>query len=286
MDDHLLLAAEEPEVAVLVGAGEVAGVQPLVAHDLLGRLRRFPVAGHAAAGADPDAADRFRPDRLAVFVADRDAEAADRRPDRALLDDPGGRVERRQADLGHPVALDDREAGGGGELVQQLGRDLVGAGPADPQRGEVARLQVVVAHQRRERGRDHRQHRRLVLAQQRQQLVASVLRATTTSAADRERRSAPRGRSRCATSRSRAGRRRSASSSKAAAALAIIQRSDSRVWVTPFAGPVLPEVKKIAAGLVGVGRRLLGRKRIAAEERLEAVVPVAGAPLPRSAPSA
>ena len=32
-------------------------------------------------------------------------------------------------------------------------------------------------------------------------------------------------------------------------AYASIQRIDSWVWVTPLAGPVLPEVKKIAAGL-------------------------------------
>ena len=42
-------------------------------------------------------------------------------------------------------------------------------------------------------------------------------------------------------------------SSSAAAALATIQRSVSRVWVTPFAGTVLPEVKKITAGAVGSG---------------------------------
>ena len=45
----------------------------------------------------------------------------------------------------------------------------------------------------------------------------------------------------------------SRSSPKAAAALAIIQRSDSRVCVTPLAGPVLPEVKKITAGPAGSG---------------------------------
>ena len=45
------------------------------------------------------------------------------------------------------------------------------------------------------------------------------------------------------------GRKTSSSvSPNAAAALAIIQRSVPCVWVTPFAGPVLPEVKKIAAG--------------------------------------
>jgi hypothetical protein len=73
VDDHLLLAAEEPEVAVGVGAGEVAGVEPLVAHHLCGRLRRLPVASHAAAGADPDPAHRLRRDRLAVIAAQGDA---------------------------------------------------------------------------------------------------------------------------------------------------------------------------------------------------------------------
>jgi hypothetical protein len=51
----------------------------------------------------------------------RDPEAVDRSPDRPLPDLAGGRVQRRQPDLGHPVALDDREAGGGRELAQQLG---------------------------------------------------------------------------------------------------------------------------------------------------------------------
>ena len=37
-------------------------------------------------------------------------------------------------------------------------------------------------------------------------------------------------------------------SSKPADAVATIQPSVAMLWVTPFAGPVLPEVKKIAAG--------------------------------------
>ena len=37
-------------------------------------------------------------------------------------------------------------------------------------------------------------------------------------------------------------------SSKPSTALATIQPSESRLWVTPLAGPVLPDVKKIAAG--------------------------------------
>ena len=42
-------------------------------------------------------------------------------------------------------------------------------------------------------------------------------------------------------------------SSTAAAALAKIQPRLSPVWTTPLAGPVLPEVKKIAAGAAGSG---------------------------------
>jgi hypothetical protein len=41
--------------------------------------------------------------------------------------------------------------------------------------------------------------------------------------------------------------------SKAMTALAKIQPSEPRVWVTPLAGPVEPEVKKIAAGALGSG---------------------------------
>src|SRR5436190_452457 len=47
-------------------------------------------------------------------------------------------------------------------------------------------------------------------------------------------------------------------SSKAAPALAIIQRSESFEWVTPFDGPVLPEVKKIAAASVPLRRAKSG----------------------------
>ena len=36
-------------------------------------------------------------------------------------------------------------------------------------------------------------------------------------------------------------------------ALAMIQPKDSCVWVTPFGLPVLPEVKKMNAGVAGSG---------------------------------
>src|SRR6202012_520452 len=63
----------------------------------------------------------------------------------------------------------------------------------------------------------------------------------------------------------------SAVSSKAIAALAIIQRSVSRVWVTPFAGPVEPEVKKMTAGSLGSGSTLGGGSGAAPGQRGEAV---------------
>ena len=104
---------------------------------------------------------------------------------------PRHRVQRRQADLGHAVALDDRKAGRGSELGQQLGRHLVGAGPREPQRREVAGLQVVVVDHGPERGGDHRHHRRLVVAQQRQDLVGVGGPGDDDPAADRERRQRP-----------------------------------------------------------------------------------------------
>ncbi len=79
---------------------------------------------------------------------------------------------------------------------------------------------------------------------------ASVLRATTTRPPTESMASVQRNEPMCDIEEP--GRKTSSgSSSKAAAALAIIQRRVSRVWVTPLAGPVLPEVKKIAAGPAG-----------------------------------
>ncbi len=64
--------------------------------------------------------------------------------------------------------------------------------------------------------------------------------------------------------------RSSAVRPNAARALAIIQRSDSWVWVTPFAGPVEPEVKKMAAGSPGLGAGRRGRRPVA--RRLDQVL--------------
>ena len=73
----------------------------------------------------------------------------------------------------------------------------------------------------------------------------------------------------------------SASARRRRAALAIIQRSVSWVWVTPLAGPVLPEVKKIAAGSSGRrgGGQRLGR-RSGRERRSSSRAPVPRPPAP------
>ena len=272
MDDHLLLAAEEPEVAVLVGAGEVAGVEPALASPPP-RSPRAPPSSRPSGCGCGSRSGRPPPASIGSPSSSRSAmhEAGDRRADRALPDLARGRIQRRQADLGHPVALDDREARRRRELGQQLGRDLVGAGAADPQRGEVA------AAAGRGRGSAPRARPGSSPAPSADARAAAAaargcpwLRATTTlppteSVAERpEERADVRhrgaGQEDVARRRARRPRRRWRSSSAASRG----------VWVTPLAGPVLPEVKKIAAGASGSGgwpAAAAARRRAAREAR-------------------
>ena len=171
MHDDLLLAAEEPEVAVVVGAREVAGVEPAVAQDLGGRVRVLPVPDGLAPGADPDPADGAVAALAAFFVAHADGEATDGPADRPLLDRTARRVERRQSHFGHAVALVDEQPAQRLELVLELERHLVGTGAAQAQRLEVVGGDAVVAHERGERGRDHGQDRGSVGTEQREDLA-------------------------------------------------------------------------------------------------------------------
>src|SRR6185295_7373936 len=133
VDDDLLVAAVEPEVAVVVGVGEIAGVEPAVTKDLGGGIRTVPVPDRLAAGPDPHPPDGAGCTLGAVVVAHRDPEAADRPPDRSGLDGTTRRVERGDAHLGHAVALVDGEPDEMLELPLELERHLVGAGPTDPE---------------------------------------------------------------------------------------------------------------------------------------------------------
>ena len=56
VDDHLFLAAVEPDVPILIRVGQVAGVQPPVAHNFAGRVGIAPITCHQAPGLDPELA--------------------------------------------------------------------------------------------------------------------------------------------------------------------------------------------------------------------------------------
>ena len=156
-------------------------------------------------------------------------------------------------DLRHAVALVDREAGELRRTRRSSSAETLSPPSGRPQRGEV----VAVARRGRGPGRSAppgastapSAAARAAAAAARGRRWSGRRRpgAPTDSVAQR-----PQERRRCATSTSRGGTTSSrASSSSAAAALAIIQPQRLAVWVTPLAGPVLPDVKKITAGAPG-----------------------------------
>ncbi len=69
MNDDLLLAAVEPEVAVLVCAHHVAGIQPSIDDSFLGRLGIVPVGDHIARKFDPKTPVHSGRHLLPVLVA-------------------------------------------------------------------------------------------------------------------------------------------------------------------------------------------------------------------------
>ena len=109
-DDDLLLAAGDPQVAVLVELAEVAGVEPAVDDRLGGRGRVVAVPAQTLTPCSED---------LAV-VRDPDAAAGQRLADRADLD-PLRDVDRgRRGGLGEAVALEDGEADAAEEVAEPL----------------------------------------------------------------------------------------------------------------------------------------------------------------------
>src|SRR6476469_6712903 len=69
-DDQVLLAVDDVEVALLVDAGHVAGVEPTAAHRLLGGVGALPVALHDVVAADHDLTDLALGDIVVVLVDD------------------------------------------------------------------------------------------------------------------------------------------------------------------------------------------------------------------------
>ena len=69
-DHHVLLAIEDEQITLLVGAGDVAGMQPAVLQGLGGLLRPFPVFGHDVRSAHADLARLADRCFLVVLVED------------------------------------------------------------------------------------------------------------------------------------------------------------------------------------------------------------------------
>ncbi|CAJ3797070.1 Uncharacterised protein [Burkholderia pseudomallei] len=128
-DDQLLLAADEPEIAVRVAPAEVARVQPPLARDVdpqAALVRRIEVAAKHVRPRERDQPD-FVDERVAHVapgvVDDHRAHAlvGQAQADRADAPLAVERVERRDARaLGQPVALDDLHAGRALEAAREL----------------------------------------------------------------------------------------------------------------------------------------------------------------------
>src|SRR3954454_14535718 len=139
-DDHVLLAVDDEEVAVLVDAGHVARVEPAVVQDLLRGVVAVPVALHQVVAADRDLADLALAHLVAVLVDDLHLDALDRRPDGARLALLVGVVEGRdRRGLRQAVALEDLAAERLLEAAQDLDGERRATRDAQPQaRGVVA----------------------------------------------------------------------------------------------------------------------------------------------------
>ena len=128
-DDQLLLAVDDPEVAVVVELADVAGVQPAVVVERLGGLLRLVEVAEEDVAAPAD--------HLAV-LGERHLDAGHRRADRARLH-LVGRPGHRAGALGHAVDLRQRHADRP-EPGEQLGRDRRGAGDGEVELVEAEHL--------------------------------------------------------------------------------------------------------------------------------------------------
>ena len=162
-DEHVLLAVGDVDVAVGVHHGDVAGVEPSLGIDRLGRLLRLVevAGGHDVAPHQELALGA--PGHLGPGVVDHpqldvgDGAARGGGDDLGRVVGPGVGGDARG--LGHPVGGDDAlEAEPVPHGDHQLGGDGGGAGETGPQRRDVVAVEVgVVEHpleQRRRPGED------------------------------------------------------------------------------------------------------------------------------------
>src|SRR5215216_349210 len=164
-DDHLLLAVDDEEVAVLVDLAHVAGAEPaILVEDLVRGVVPVPVALHDIVAADGDLADGVRAlDIVAVVVDELHLDALDRGADRTGLALAVGVVEGGdRRGLRQAVALEHLAAEGLLEAPHHLDRHRRAARAAEPQAGGVAALVLRHVEHRDIHRRDAEEDRDLV----------------------------------------------------------------------------------------------------------------------------
>ena len=179
-DDHVLLAVDDEQVAVLVTVADVAGVKPAVADRRRGRLGRAPVLADHRGRADQDLAQLPGSQVGAVFAdhahlgvdrlaAGRCEPALARRlaVEGMVVRSQEGRLDR----LRQPVALRERAADRLDRAAQDRQRHRPAAVEHEPQRAEVVGAERRRVQQRVEHRRDEQAGRRALALDRRQHLT-------------------------------------------------------------------------------------------------------------------
>ena len=159
-DDHVVGAALVPDVAVLVEARRVLGVEPLAVERLLAGLVVAPVAERIVrvrARAQADLAALALRHRPLVLVEDRDVPARHRLAHRALADLHERVVGDQRVGLGEAVVVEHGEAVLLAEPADRLGVQRLAGRAHAPELLRVARAGVGDRHHRahRRRRREH-----------------------------------------------------------------------------------------------------------------------------------
>ena len=156
-DDHVLGAVDDEVEAVLVLAGQVAGVHPAVAESVRRRLRQVPVPARQQRTRHADLADLTLRDGCAVLAEQRHLREQRRTPARGqplvvvlLL----GQIRDDHRRLGLAVVLREDRPEPPDRLLEPHRVHRRGAVVHGLQRGQVAGVRVGVVHQRV----DHRRH--------------------------------------------------------------------------------------------------------------------------------
>src|SRR3954451_2509821 len=148
-DDHVVGPALVPDVAVLVLARGVLGVEPLPAERLAARRLVVPVAEgivRVRPRAQADLAALAARHGALVLVEDAHIPAGHRPPHRALADLHEREVRDERIGLRQPVEVEHRDAVLGAEPADRLGVQRLAGAADDPELLRVARARVADAH--------------------------------------------------------------------------------------------------------------------------------------------